>query len=633
MEDSSSIDNTLKSLSLNESASDHEERASHLKKVLQNLLTPEAAQEVVDSEEFHDILVATIQDTVTAQKALSLMIFTKAYELLPDKEKIQKMVREIIDDWLDSTKSEVKVRAYRLLGVAFQVSPELGGALFNRDGFLAEIMDLSEFDSEKVQESLVEMLSYACTDKTCRNNVAIHCADFLKQLLVSGVSQKLKSYSAVVLSKLLFVDKNLAATLLKDSKLLRLFITIILDAEMETVLKTNAIEGLSYLTLQKAKYKQEIAENPALLKALGAMAKKETNTTVQYGVAVILTNLTNYKPRLSEEQKQMMKLKRLAKENEKQESEPENEEEFVEKRIRQVLQSDGISTLVTIAKNTSPNIRQLVARVFLNIATKPENRGLIVQGGGVRVLLSIGNSNEKQASAIASHALAKIAITMDPTVAFRDNQIYELVRLFVQQCKGESQLGQFESLLALTNITSISEQVRERVVKANGMEEFENLMFSDHEMVRRAATETMCNMMMCQSVYEVYCSKGSENKRKVLLALSDVEDFATRRAASGAIAILSNEGDVCRWLADDSRTFEILSDLIKPNESPELQHRGVECLKNIAKTDKECAQKMIKSKTDVVARLKLLVQASKVQPIVMTAVEALKAINAYGLSL
>ncbi|KAK9722798.1 SWI5-dependent HO expression protein 4 [Basidiobolus ranarum] len=622
------LSNSLEQLSLGENPS--EERITKLKALLQNLNTPEAAKEIVDSKEFHTILLSTIDDDFITEKALCLMIFTKVYELHSDKEQVQKIVKNILDGWLDSTKSEEKIKAYRLLSVNFQVNAELGSFVFNQEGFLSETMDLCEFDTEKVQEALVEMLSYACTDKTSRNNIAINCTEFLKQLLISSVSQRLKSYSAVVLSKLLFVDKKLASTLLKDSKLLKLFITIVLDPNMDVVLKINAIEGLSYLTLQKAQYKQEIAENAELLKTLGAMAKKETNTTVQYGVAVIFTNLTNYKARLSEEQKQMMKLKKLAKDNDKQEPSPEDEDEYVEKRIRQVVKSDGISTLVTIAKNSSPNIHQLVAQVFLNIATNPENRGLIVQGGGVRILIAIGNSNEKSASAIASQALAKIAITMDPTVAFRDNQIYELVRLFIRLCKGESLLGQFEALLALTNITSISEEVRERVVKANGVEEFENLMFSDHEMVRRAATETMCNMMMCQSVYETYCSEGSDNKRKILLALSDVEDFPTRRAASGAIAILSNAEDVCRWLANDPRAFEILSDLIKPDESAELQHRGVECLKNIAKTDKESAAKLVGANVDVVDRLKSLIKSSKIQPIVLSAVETLKAIATYG---
>nr|CAG8614997.1 9845_t:CDS:2 [Entrophospora candida] len=87
----------------------------------------------------------------------------------------------------------------------------------------------------------------------------------------------------------------------------------------------------------------------------------------------------------------------------------------------------------------------------------------------------------------------------------------------------------------------------------------ENLQLSDNTMVRRAATE--------------------------YVSLSDVKDFETRRAASGCLPILSTNQDVCKMILERPRDLLILKDLLD-EQSVELQHRSVECLKNIASTNK-----------------------------------------------
>jgi hypothetical protein len=55
-------------------------------------------------------------------------------------------------------------------------------------------------------------------------------------------------------------------------------------------------------------------------------------------------------------------------------------------------------------------------------------------------------------------------------------------------------LQQFEALLALTNLLSVGSAEKDHFVKAKGMSAVNYLMFSEHHMVRRAATECMCNM-------------------------------------------------------------------------------------------------------------------------------------------
>ena len=44
--------------------------------------------------------------------------------------------------------------------------------------------------------------------------------------------------------------------------------------------------------------------------------------------------------------------------------------------------------------------------------------GAVVQLGGTRALLNLFNNNSKEGKTIAAHAIAKIAIKMDPSLAF-----------------------------------------------------------------------------------------------------------------------------------------------------------------------------------------------------------------------
>lgn len=39
-----------------------------------------------------------------------------------------------------------------------------------------------------------------------------------------------------------------------------------------------------------------------------------------------------------------------------------------------------------------------------------------------------------------------------------------------------------------------------RIISENGFNDIEHYMFEDHEMIRRAATECMCNLAMCEDV-------------------------------------------------------------------------------------------------------------------------------------
>ena len=92
--------------------------------------------------------------------------------------------------------------------------------------------------------------------------------------------------------------------------------------------------------------------------------------------------------------------------------------------------------------------------------------------------------------------MAKTLITTNPHM-LSEHQRLGAIKPLVMICKdstGATNLQQFETLLALTNILSCGEAEHEKFAAEKGVHAVHYLIFSEHLMVRRAATEALCNM-------------------------------------------------------------------------------------------------------------------------------------------
>ncbi len=77
----------------------------------------------------------------------------------------------------------------------------------------------------------------------------------------------------------------------------------------------------------------------------------------------------------------------------------------------------------------------------------------------------------------------------------------ELVRPVLKLLKVENTaLENFEALMALTNLASLGENVRKRILKEDGFANIEHYMYDEHRMLRRAATECICNLVKQEEV-------------------------------------------------------------------------------------------------------------------------------------
>ena len=82
-------------------------------------------------------------------------------------------------------------------------------------------------------------------------------------------------------------------------------------------------------------------------------------------------------------------------------------------------------------------------------------------------------------------------------------QMLEVVRPILKLLKVENTaLENFEALMALTNLAHLGENVRKRILKEGGFVNIEHYMYEEHQMLRRAAAECICNLVVQDEVGE-----------------------------------------------------------------------------------------------------------------------------------
>ena len=587
----------------------------------------------------------------------------------PGTDSLSKVLAPLVVSRLEDQNERNVLAGVSFLTALFQVDWQSAASILLQDGIVELIADIHDlFPSSQLSLEVAHLLGQAGGYKPCRAAMSQQSLEWLESKSRQTTDTALRAAAAIALVKL---SRGAAADavdntnpqeqvgLAQDEELAKLMKGIVIAGDDQSSL-SDAVEGLAYLTVDPV-IKEELSKDSKFLSQLFALVPrrkipsqppKDINSTLLYGVLVIIANICAYRPRLNEEDAQIDKLRRMTKAgkeggNQGAKLDMLDNDAHVKQRCRKLIAGGVLDVLATVPVTESQGIRVSAGKAFLSFVEDKENRGKILQSGGARALMQIirqalsPSSSEPTQSTKSPpldvadlepiQALAKLAITASPVQVFGPNEgaVYDAIRPFSLMLLHPSSnlLQQFEAIMALTNLASQGPAAASRVAKADGlMSKVELLLLEHHPLVRRAAMELICNLIAgSDEVFEKYSgvgdSRGLKSKTQILLALSDVDDLPTRLAASGALATLTAAPSICRALFDlqreRQRVLPILTQLIDPSavppqdgdeddndtqeaeSNPGLVHRGVICARNF-----------LLSVEDVAARKQLTAEAT-----------------------
>ncbi|MCL4129369.1 UNVERIFIED_CONTAM: hypothetical protein GTU68_051254 [Idotea baltica] len=288
---------------------------------------------------------------------------------------------------------------------------------------------------------------------------------------------------------------------------------------------------------------------------------------------------------------EMVEMARFAKQHVPEEHELDDKD-FVDLRINTLVEEGAASALVALSKTESHNSKELIARIFNALCEQHQNRGRVVQEGGTKALLNLAQEGTPKGKTCAAQALARIAITINPEVAFPGQRAYEVVRPLLQLLQVDGMaLENFESLMGLCNIAGMSESARQRIIKEKGVPKIEHYMFEDHELLRRAAFQCMANM--CASPSLVTILEGENDKLKYLFLSCSDEDEEIVKASAGALCMLLPESRKCCDKVFEAMDWAEILQFLVSHANPEVHYRGTVIVYYLVEHSKEYAQKIM----------------------------------------
>ncbi|GMF70705.1 unnamed protein product [Aspergillus oryzae] len=608
-------------------------------------------QDQVDDEEL-DVILSSLDHRLPLEWRSQATLATVKY-LEASKETGQSRFTKLISARLTKGRVDDHIIAFSATAAVFPVVPEIAATLFLSEEFMASLKPVSARDTKRrrVEVSMLELLNAACINKACREAIAKNFSDWLSHTLTNG-SDESSELAAVVLAKIRVSDKDAGSNgqVQGDdasvAELVERFKTIMSSRRAENI--QNVIEGLAYSSV-KPIVKEQLAKDSTFLRDLVKVLHENlSDSSVLYGGLMIIVNITQFLPNLTEEQKKMSQLKSYAEASPDARAglNPLEKDESVIARCNAVIEAGIMPLFIECSKTNLPSVQGLVSKITLSLSRNQKTRGTLAQQGGVKLLLNIGTSRQGVSGSIAndavpnaSHALARILISVNPSHVFPPSgfpQVTSAIRpltalLVVPETSADQPrdlLPIFESLLALTNLASHPDESAPDAIVRQAWSVIEDLLLSNSPLIQRAACELVCNLMTCEAGIVKFAdgSKRAGQRLHILLALTDADDIATRRAAGGGLAMLTEFDSVVAAVLDKPRGVPLLLRLCQEDDEG-LLHRGVACVRNmscIASGDIGRRAKEALKKGGAVDILSNVLKKSRNPAVLQTGVEALK---------
>ncbi|XP_049716121.1 protein unc-45 homolog B isoform X1 [Elephas maximus indicus] len=572
-------------------------------------------------------------------RMLASVLINKLYDDLrcdPERDHFRKICEEYITGTFDPQDMDKNVSAIQTVSGILQGPLDLGNQLLGLKGVMEMMVALCGSEREQDQLVAVEALIHASTKLTRASFIITNGVSLLKEIYKTTKNEKIKIRTLVGLCKLgsaggtdYGLRQFAEGSTEKLAKQCRKWLC---NASIDTQTRRWAVEGLAYLTLD-ADVKDDFVQDIPALQAMFELAKT-SDKTILYSVATTLVNCTNSYD-VKEVIPELVQLAKFSKQHVPEEH-PKDKKDFIDMRVKRLLKAGIISALTCMVKADSAILtnqtKELLARVFLALCDNPKDRGTIVAQGGGKALIPLALEGTDVGKVKAAHALAKIAAVSNPDIAFPGERVYEVVRPLVRLLDTERDgLQNYEALLSLTNLSARSDKLRQKIIKERALPDIENYMFENHDQLRQAATECMCNMVANKEVQERFLADGNDRLKLVVLLCGE-DDDKVQNAAAGALAMLTAaHKKLCFKMTQvTSQWLEILQRLCL-HDRLSVQHRGLVIAYNLLSADAELAKKLVESEL-----LEILTIVGKMEPdekkeaVIQTARECLIKFMDYG---
>ncbi|XP_049627446.1 protein unc-45 homolog B isoform X1 [Suncus etruscus] len=575
-------------------------------------------------------------------RMLASILINKLYDDLrcdPERDHFRKICEEYITGKFDPQNMDKNVSAIQTVSGILQGPFDLGNQLLGLKGVMEMMVALCGSEREADQLVAVEALIHASTKLSRATFIITNGVTLLKQIYKTTKNEKIKIRTLVGLCKLgsaggtdYGLRQFAEGSTEKLAKQCRKWLC---NASIDTRTRRWAVEGLAYLTLD-ADVKDDFVQDIPALQAMFELAKVHTtDKTILYSVATTLVNCTNSYD-VKEVIPELVQLAKFSKQHVPEEH-PKDKKDFIDIRVKRLLKAGVISALACMVKADSAILtdqtKELLARVFLALCDNPKDRGTIVAQGGGKALIPLALEGTDVGKVKAAHGLAKIAAVSNPDIAFPEERVYEVVRPLVSLLDTQRDgLQNYEALLGLTNLSGRSEKLRQKIFKEKALPDIENYMFENHDQLRQAATECMCNMVVNKEVQERFLADGNDRLKLVVLLCGE-DDDKVQNAAAGALAMLTAaHKKLCFKMTEvTTQWLEILQRLCL-HDRLSVQHRGLVIAYNLLAADTELAKKLVESEL-----LEILTIVGKQEPdekravVVQTARECLIKCMDYGI--
>ncbi|KAF1951436.1 CRO1 protein [Byssothecium circinans] len=625
-----------------EEALEHPERA--MKGVAQLLAHyAEHLKGIIDADSFDVILTSLDIRLPNSLRSQATLATIKLYELAPNTA--QDLVSKFVTSRVQKSYADDLVVAFSAAAAIFPITVQAAAQLFLTEGFVSTLAPLVEGKkSHKLEQAVLELISAACVDKNCREAINKHCRHWLEDVVGASPDKKRSNLAALILVKL--GDEQTTGEgpaivtpgKVDQNDLIASFKSMVIGSDTSS--KPDSIEGLAYASLQP-KVREDLSKSPKFMRRLlESMSEASAHSNILFGGLTILVNLTTYQPIQSEEEKRIAQLKAYANVQKPSDPDPLLDDTHVTARCRRLLEAGTFPVLVQIAKKGAPSAHNQISLILLSLSKDPKSRGILAQQGAVKLLTQIydtvtsttttPNPYPPTTAPTAAQALSRILISTNPAHIFSasfpsQTALRPLLTLLHPTESSTWQLHAFESLLALTNLASLDTPTQDHIITKSFTTLIDDLLFKENTLVKRAATELLCNLMaspLCIAQFADPALPRAKNNLHLVLALTDVDDVGTRSAAGGALAqLLSYDLAVDAFLKQD-RSVGFLLEMCR-DEDEGVRHRGVACLRCVVEEGGREGVERVKAEGGVEV-VKGVLKESRRQEVLGLGVETLK---------